>query len=169
MESSARASSKAISQVQPTNTTSTNAQQDQQEQALPPAAPELQEEGVLPTININEGKRENIKAHNVVRKHATKRGVEMAFQNVLRQLDEKSSSMSSANESVSVASNPPFRHVPIGVGNTATLPCFKYHAKNRYNASTIVDLIDGDEEWQEMVDKYALCLSVYGINAVKKY
>ena len=57
-----------------------------------------------------------------------------------------------ANESVSVASNPPFRHVPIGVGNTATLPCFKYHAKNRYNASTIVDLIDGDEELQEMVD-----------------
>jgi len=69
--------------------------------------------------------------------------------------------MSSANKSVSsVASNPPFRHVLIGFGNTATLPCFKYQAKNRYNASTsIVDLIDGDEEWQEMVDKYALCLS----------
>jgi len=81
-----------------------------------------------------------------------KQEVEIAFQNVFRQLDEKSSSMSSANESVSVASNPPFRHVLIGVGNTATLPCFKYHAKNRYNASTIVDLIDGDEELQEMVD-----------------
>jgi len=77
--------------------------------------------------------------------------------------------MSSANESVSVASNPPFRHVLIGFGSTATLPCFKYHAKNLYNASTIVDLINGDEEWQEMVDKYTLCLSVYGINAVKKY
>jgi len=84
----------------------------------------------------------------------------MAFQDALRQLDEKSSSTSSANESVSVASNPPFLHVLIGFGNTATLPCFKYHAKNRYNASTIVDLIDGDEELQEMVvDKYALCLS----------
>jgi len=81
-----------------------------------------------------------------------KQEVETAFQNVFRQLDEKSS-MSSANESVSVASNrPPFRHVLIGFGNTATLPCFKYHAKNRYNASTIVDLIDGNEELQEMVD-----------------
>jgi len=81
-----------------------------------------------------------------------KQEVETAFQNVFGQLDEKSS-MSSANESVSVASNrPPFRHVLIGFGNTATLPCFKYHAKNRYNASTIVDLIDGDEELQEMVD-----------------
>jgi len=61
VESSTLASSKAISQVQPTNTTSTkNAQQDQQEQALPPAAPESQEEGVLPTININEEKRERL-------------------------------------------------------------------------------------------------------------
>jgi len=104
-----------------------------------------------------------------VRKHATKRGVEMAFQNVLRQLDEKSSSMSSANESVSVARNPPFQHILVGFGNITTLPCFEYHAKNQYNASTIVDLIDGDDEWQEMVDKYALCLSIYGINAFKKY
>jgi len=60
-ESSTRASSKAISQVQPTNTTSTNAQ-DRQEQVLPPAAPESQEEGVLPTININEEKIKNKKA-----------------------------------------------------------------------------------------------------------
>ena len=82
----------------------------------------------------------------------TKQGVEMAFQNVFRQLDEKSTSMSSANESSSLASNPPFRHVLIGLGSTATLPCFKYHAKNRYNASTIADLIDGDEELQEIVD-----------------
>jgi len=54
----------------------------------------------------------------------------MAFQNVLRQLDGKSSSMSSANESVSVASNPPFRHVlVIGFGNTATLPFFQISCK----------------------------------------
>ena len=63
MESSTRASSKAISQVQPTDTTSTNAQQDHQEQAPTPAAPQSQEEGVLPTININEEKRENKKEH----------------------------------------------------------------------------------------------------------
>jgi len=74
VESSTRASSKAISQVQPTNTTSTTAKQDQQEQAPSPAAPESQEEEVLPTFNINEEKRENKKAHNVVRKHAPTRG-----------------------------------------------------------------------------------------------
>jgi len=79
VESSTQASSKAISQVQTTNTTSTNAQQDQQEQTLPPAAPESQEEGVLPTININEEKRENKKAHNVVRKHAPNEGWKWLF------------------------------------------------------------------------------------------
>jgi len=36
--------------------------QDQQQQAPPPASPGTQEEGVLPTININEEKRENKKA-----------------------------------------------------------------------------------------------------------
>ena len=79
----------------------------------------------------------------------------MAFQNVLHQLDEKSSSMSSANEYVSVASNPPFRHVLVGFVNTTTLPCFKYHAKNWYNASTIVDLImvmkNGKRWWTSML------------------